>query len=314
MDGTLTWDCGGGVWRPGGGGGRGGGGGGGGDGGDEASDGGAGRSYSPLYAFASAFFLLLAKSLVCWCSEDPKAAATNIDLGFLTAMALLAWASLSASPLGALRLLLVQLTVAHIILEMAFYGVLLNVIDPAAGYKMAPAMWLHHIAVALGGAHTLLVTAPLGGGVFFWVGAQLIITEITTCLPVAFHQALKNRRMTGPRSVVLGTLMPAAFLLRCVLSFRVLHNYLAVTAALGGGAAVPFFWISSGCAATIFGLNLYWSSKIISGGLAAVRKKRARAAGGDATVFSHAAEAAVYTELTQQKERVPRQPRARAAA
>jgi len=310
VDGTLTWLSGGGVWTPTGGGAGGGGGGGsrgGGGDGAGAADGDGVRA-SARYAGAAALFLLAAKSLVCWCSEDPKAAAAHVDLGFLTAMALLSWASLTAGPLAGMRLLLVQLTVAHIILEMAFYGVLLNAIDPSAGYQMAPAMWVHHAAVALGGLQTLATGAALGGGVLLWVGAQLIITEVTMCLPVAFHEAIKNKRMRGGRSLVLGVLMPSAFVLRTVLSFRVLHNYMAVTAALAaGGVAVPLGWISGVTAAVIFALNGYWTTKIFAGGLRAIQKQRRLKAAGtakdeaDRTLFSDASDAAVYTELRNQK-------------
>jgi len=311
-DGTLTWLSGGGPWTPNGGGGGGGGGGRGGrgGGGPGGSSGDEARS-SACFAAAAALFLLAAKSLVCWCSEDPKAAAAAIDLGFLTAMALLSWASLTPTPLAGMRLLLVQLTVAHIVLEMAFYGFLLNRIDPSAGYRMAPAMWVHHAAVAVGGLHTLALTAGLGGGVFLWVGAQLIITEITMCLPVAFHEALRTKRMRGPRSLLLGLLMPSAFVLRTVLSFRVLQNYLAVTAALtAGGVAVPLYWVSASTAAVIFGLNGYWTTKIFAGGAKAVAKQRrlraGRGAAAEASLFDDAAGAAVYTELHEQKSRTPR--------
>jgi hypothetical protein len=174
----------------------------------------------------------------------------------------------------------VQLTVAHIVLEMAFYGVILNRIDPSAQYRMSREIWLHHLAVAFGGAHALTAASSLGGGVFLWVATQLIITEITTCLPVAFHQCLKNRRMKGARSAVLGLLMPSAFLLRCVLSAKVVHNYWSVTAALGGVSAVPLFWVSGVTAATIFALNVYWTGKIVHGGVKAVAKSRKRAAEG----------------------------------
>lgn len=325
QDGTLTWDSGGGVWSPtaggasggdssdgasGGGGARGGGGGSGGGGssreGDEA------RSYA--WAWAAALFILVAKSLVCWCCEDPKAAATNIDLGFLTAMSLLALASLQATPLGALRMPLVQLTLAHIVLEMLFYGFLLNRIDPSAQYKMAPEMWLHHAAVALGGAHILAVAARLpGAAAFVWVGTQLIVTEVTTCLPVAFHQAVKNKRLRGPRSAVLGLLFPSAFVLRVFWSSRVVWNYGAVVAAVGGPAAVPLWWVSGAASTVILGLNTFWTWKIVSGGIKAVAKRRGgkdtggeRRKRGPDQLLHDAAQSPAYMEIIQTKKRVPR--------
>jgi len=302
-DGTLTWDSGGGPWTPNGGGGGAAGGGGGGRAPGDGSDGGQVRSYA--WTWLAALLLLAAKSLVCWCSEDPKAAATNIDLGFLTAMALLAAASLGASPLGALRMPLLQLTLAHICLEMGFYGVLLNAIDPSAAYRMSPEMWLHHAAVALGGVHTLAVCARIGSGVFIWVATQLIVTEITTFLPVAFHQAVKNRRMKGARSVVLGVLFPSAFVLRMVLSARVLLNYASAVRAVGGVAAVPLWWVSGTTSAVIVALNAFWTCKILAGGAKAMLKKRERL-DREANLFSHASEAAVYSELAESKKRIPR--------
>lgn len=47
---------------------------------------------------------------------------------------------------------MVEFILAHIILEMLFYNVLLQRIDPQAKYTMGLDMWLHHAAVALGGA------------------------------------------------------------------------------------------------------------------------------------------------------------------
>ena len=322
-DGTLTWDTGGGRWNPGSTGGSGGGGRGGGDGASPAPE---GWPFPRGFAWAAALFFMAAKSLVCWCSVDPKAAATNIDLGFLLGMALLACASLAPSPLGALRPLLLQLTLGHITLEMAFYGVILNIIDPTADYKMSPEMWLHHLAVAVGGVHTVALMAQPAFSALTWVGTQLIVTEITTFLPVAFHQAVKNKRMTGYRSVVLGVLFPSAFALRCVMSARVLSNYMAVVNAVGGTAVVPFWWLSAGCSATILGLNMLWTAKIVWGGVRQVMKRRSRAAaviakaapkggkapahaegsavyGEGATVYSEASEAAVYSEMATQKKR-----------
>jgi hypothetical protein len=174
-------------------------------------------------------------------------------------------------------------------------------------------MWLHHIAVAIGGVHTVALLALPGFGVFGWVGTQLIVTELTTFLPVAFHQALKNRRMTGARSVVLGVCFPAAFALRCVLSAQVLRNYWGLATAFGL-SNVPFWWLSAGCSATILGLNTLWTGKILWGGARQIVKRRARGAGGaplappqqeGETVYSEASEAAVYSELTQQKKRLP---------
>lgn len=221
-DGTLAWEGGGGRWSPPP------------PGGGEGPPGGGDWPTWPArrgFPWLATLFFMAAKSLVCWCAADPKAAATNIDLGFLLAMALLACASLAPSPLAVLRPLLVKLTVGHIVLEMAFYGFILNAIDPAADYRMSPEMWVHHAAVALGGLHTAYLLALPGTGAFAWAGTQLIITEITTFLPVAFHAAIKNKRMKGPRGVVLGVLFPAAFALRCVLSARVLGNYLALLRA-----------------------------------------------------------------------------------
>lgn len=48
---------------------------------------------------------------------------------------------------------MLEFILAHIILEMVFYNVLLNRIDPKANYTMGLDMWMHHIAVAFGGAH-----------------------------------------------------------------------------------------------------------------------------------------------------------------
>jgi hypothetical protein len=331
-DGTLSWDTGGGAWVP-----RvpgGGGGGGGSGGGSGGADGASAADGWPVvrgFAWAAALFFMAAKSLVCWCSVDPKAAATNIDLGFLLGMALLACASLAPTPLAAMRPLLVQLTLGHIVAEMAFYGVILNKIDPSAAYKMSGEMWLHHIAVAVGGVHTVALMALPGFSPFAWVGTQLIVTEITTFLPVAFHQALKNKRMTGGRSVVLGVLFPSAFALRIVMSAKVLRNYMAVANAFGL-ANVPFWWVSAACSATILALNTLWTAKIVWGGARQVAKQRSRraasaakggASGGGGvppvyseqqTVYSEASEAAVYSEMTQQKKRLARTPAAAPSA
>lgn len=224
---------------------------------------------------------------------------------------------------------------------MLFYGVLLPLIDPAAEYRMAPEMWLHHVASVLGGLTAAALAAGAGGSVFAWLGAQMVVTEITTFLPVAFHQALKSRRMRGARSVVLGVLMPLAFGLRVVLSARVVVNLLLAVNALGGAASVPLWCLPLGLStsATILGLNVYWLGKILAGsGRAVLKQRRARevaaAAAGEgaqaqsagssgagagaaprprrapliaaSAAFSDATGAAVYSELLEQKRRRPR--------
>ena len=87
---------------PGGAGGGSGGWGGGSGGGGESSDDGGGYVLRG-FGVAAASFFTLAKSVVCWCSGDPKATATDIDLGFLLSMAMLALVALAPTPMMLLR-------------------------------------------------------------------------------------------------------------------------------------------------------------------------------------------------------------------
>ena len=98
---------------------------------------------------------------------------------------------------------------------------------------------------------------------------------------------------------------------------------MAVVNAVGGTAVVPLWWLSAGCSATILGLNMFWTAKILYGGARQVMKRRSRAAavlagtpvkggkkkaegavyGEGATVYSEASEAAVYSEMATLKKR-----------
>ena len=208
------------------------------------------------------------KTLVTWCSASPTDAAGMCDLGFLFCCAMLALASLFPS-IAVLRPILVELIGVHILCEMLFYGAILPRWDP--DFKMGPDMWTHHGATVVGAAYLLYVGAVYGA-VFWWIGCQLIITEITTFLPIAFHQATKSRRVKGTRSMVLGALMPTGFALRTALSMKVVYNF--VEALKYSAGTVPLWGIGLGAGCTIACLNVYWTIRIIKGTIKAMRKQR----------------------------------------
>ena len=208
--------------------------------------------------------------------------------------------------------MLLELVLSHIVLELFFYNFALQHIDPTAKYNMSAEMWLHHLAVAIGGAHVMFLGSMPGFAAFFWPSCQLIVTEITTFFPVSFHNAIKHKKLTGVRSILLGVSLPSAFLLRAALSLKVVLNYWNMVQLFGGPAAVPFWWVSAATGGTILLLNTYWTIKCIYGGARTIRKTMALAAGAagkeapkggkkgaDKKAGKEKAEHAVYSEGQQ---------------
>ncbi|GHP01261.1 hypothetical protein PPROV_000001700 [Pycnococcus provasolii] len=207
------------------------------------------------------------KLLVCWCSTMPTDSAGMCDLGFLFCCAMLAIVALFPS-VAVLRPFLVEMIGVHIICEMAFYGAILPRWDHE--FKMPWDMWTHHGATVVGASY-LLWAGATQGAVFWWIGCQFIVTELTTFLPIAFKQANKQRgRVKGTKSIVLGTLFPVAFIGRTALSLTIVYNFMEALKYSAG--PVPFWGIGLGSGLTISFLNSYWTWKIFKGTAKAMSK------------------------------------------
>lgn len=60
---------------------------------------------------------------------------------------------------------------------------------PSPGRPLpARAQGVHLLAIGYGSA---------AAGIYYWIGTQLIVTEITTFLPIAFHQVLPGSPRRG---------------------------------------------------------------------------------------------------------------------
>eukprot|EP00238_Polyblepharides_amylifera_P004881 CAMPEP_0196592484 /NCGR_PEP_ID=MMETSP1081-20130531/72868_1 /TAXON_ID=36882 /ORGANISM="Pyramimonas amylifera, Strain CCMP720" /LENGTH=129 /DNA_ID=CAMNT_0041916199 /DNA_START=35 /DNA_END=421 /DNA_ORIENTATION=- len=108
-------------------------------------------SLGPLLCFASKF-------LVCWCSEESELAALGIDLGFLVMLGGLA-VVFGVESVGleagaeAVRGVLVEVVVVHLLLECVFNGWLHPWINPKGATPMTWDMWAHHMGSCFAGMY-----------------------------------------------------------------------------------------------------------------------------------------------------------------
>ena len=93
-------------------------------------------------------------------------------------------------------------------------------------YCLTTDLLVHHIATLATGVFCLKAGGPhrpFGRGRFLVQGCRLAATEMTTALPVAFRQALRNKKFKGPKRYVFVAVMPAAFIWRTAQSWSVLR-------------------------------------------------------------------------------------------
>merc|ERR1712167_387615 len=101
-----------------------------------------------------------------------------------------------------------QMGVGLMVTEMFYNGLVISRQAKGTPFRLAPDMWVHHVA-SLGGAVfcTIADNSLTRAGAarrFALQGCRLAATECTTGLPVAFKQALRGKRLKGPRAIVLG--------------------------------------------------------------------------------------------------------------
>lgn len=107
---------------------------------------------------------------------------------------------------------------------------------------------------------------------FHWCSVQLLITEITSFLPVAFHQAIQDGRMDAKRQSVIGVVFPLAFVARTVLSIFVTANFLHAVRALGP-MRVEYWPVGAVAGTTLASLNIMWTYRIVQGTVKAIQKQ-----------------------------------------
>lgn len=101
---------------------------------------------------------------------------------------------------------------------------------------------------------------------------QLLITEITSFLPVAFHQALHDGLMDSKRQAVIAVVFPMAFIARTLLSMSVTANFVQAVRALGP-AQVEYWPVGAFAGSALASLNVMWTYRILKGTLRAVQKR-----------------------------------------
>ena len=221
----------------------------------------------------SAALLLAGKAALSWCAEDSELANSGVDMGALVALGGLSEVSMRDPALAAFQPVLIQACVGHILLELVYNTVLIKRIDPNTKYHLTRDLLAHHLA-------TLATTffAMVGGqgeycrGECLQMACELGATEMTTALPVAFHQALINKKLTGARVSFFSLTMPMSFAWRTKKSFSVLRRLHADIQSKGGVGQVHLAWLGLLGTSTLVGLNAWWTFKIVKGALKALRK------------------------------------------
>ena len=104
------------------------------------------------------------------------------------------------------------------------------------------------------------------------MACELGATEMTTALPVAFHQALINKKLTGARVSFFALTMPMSFAWRTKKSFSVLRRLHTDIQSKGGVGQVHLAWLGLLGTSTLVGLNAWWTFKIVKGAIKALRK------------------------------------------
>ncbi|QDZ21548.1 hypothetical protein HOP50_06g40750 [Chloropicon primus] len=231
------------------------------------------------YGSFLALVLLVAKCLVCYCTEDVETAFMSIDLGFLTFLGWLCLFAFRAPSMAALHPFLIELGSAVIMEEMVFSMLLVNKIKPDLDYKVTKDFLVHHVSSAIMGWLALyFCTRALGTG---FVAVGVIGTEVTTFLPVAFRESVRSKKISSDKriSAFLGVVFPAAFCWRTYWSskmwlrlLKVGRSYLATSPVL----ANQVLWrIGELSVATVVGCNWVWTHRILKGSMkVAMRRSR----------------------------------------
>ena len=210
-------------------------------------------------AFIAAL-LTTGKGVVVWCSKDSENSAALTDLGFLLCLGALGEAAIRRPALQPLQPVIVEIAVVHLFLELVFNAAVLRKIDPKTTYSMPVTMYIHHIASVVAGA----ICMTTYDGRFNGLGTKLAATECTTFLPVAFRQARKADKLRGDRSIVLGALMPIAFIWRTWWNFTVLTDFeKSVKAMRTCNPVVRALGVTA--TSTVLGCNCWWTLRILIG-------------------------------------------------
>lgn len=218
-----------------------------------------------------ASLLTTGKAIVVWCSKDSENSAALTDLGFLLCLGALGEAAISRPVLKPLQPVIVEIAVVHLLLEILFNSVFLRKMDPKTTYTMPTTMWIHHIASVVAGA----ICMTTYDGRFNGLGTKLAVTECTTFLPVAFRQARKANKLKGDRSLVLGALMPIAFIWRTWWNFTVLTDFEeSVRAMRTCNPVVRALGVAA--TSTVLGCNCWWTLRILIGAKRIISKAFAR--------------------------------------
>lgn len=215
--------------------------------------------------------LLLAKALVVWCAQDTELATAAIDLGFLLFVGPFAIASVLNPFARGMHQIICEVVLTHLVIgEILSNAVVLPLIDRQTSYILSWDMWVHHIGGALSGLACLIIgrTTPQ----VLTLGARLAMTEVTTALPVAFRQAMRNRKLNGGRSAAFAVMLPVAFTWRTVYSFMIFKK--AVPLIMNPSSALPLLKFPAlGCLFAIVCCNTFWTSKIYRGALKLATRK-----------------------------------------
>jgi len=215
--------------------------------------------------------LLLSKALVVWCAEDTELATAAIDLGFLLFVGPFAIVSVLNPFARGMHQVICEVVVTHLVIgEVLSNAVVLPMIDRQTSYILSWDMWVHHVAGALSGLACLVIGR--GTPQLLTLGARLAMTEVTTALPVAFRQAMRNRKLNGGRSAAFAVMLPVAFTWRSVYSFFIFKK--SVPLILNPNIALPILKFPAlGCLFAIVCCNTYWTSKIYRGAVKLATKK-----------------------------------------
>ena len=220
-----------------------------------------------------AVLLLLGKAALCWCTGDTELANSGVDMGTLVMAGGLAEAAVRDPALAAFQPVLIQACVGHIVLELIFNKAIIRRIDPDTKYYLTNDLLVHHLATL---ATTVFAVAGGCGeyrqGAFLSMACELAATEMTTVLPVAFHQAVRNRKLSNGKVPFFTLTMPASFMWRTNRCYSVLKRLHADVMAKGGPREVHLAWLGLAGTASLVGLNAWWTFKIIRGTLKALRK------------------------------------------
>jgi hypothetical protein len=227
-----------------------------------------------------AVLLFLGKAALCWCTGDSELANSGVDMGTLVMAGGLCEATVRDPALAAFQPVLIQACVGHILLELIFNTAVIRRIDPETKYYLTNDLVAHHVATL---ATTVFAVAGGCGeyrqGAFLGMACELAATEMTTLLPVAFHQAVRNRKMSGSRVSFFTLTMPASFVWRTHRCYSVLKRFHADIMAKGGPREVRLAWLGLAGTASLVGLNAWWTFKIFRGTLKALRKQPGKGEG-----------------------------------